>query len=92
MARATLLDGFVATTAGVVSNELVRYTNIFRAPFILSAVVLASSWIAIKLIWTENYGEDDHLLTRNMLQMTRLKEAWIILCTGWRTPYYATLY
>ena len=92
MARATLLNGFVATTAGVVSNELVRYTNTFRPPFVLAALVLTSSWIAIKLIWTENYGEHDHLQTSNMLQMTRLKEAWIILCTGWWTPYSAILY
>jgi MFS transporter, MFS domain-containing protein family, molybdate-anion transporter len=82
MARATLLNGFVATAAGVVSNELVRYTDTFRSPFVLAAVVLALSWIVIKLIWTENYGEHDHLQTSNVLPMARLKEAWNIFCTG----------
>ena len=92
MARATLLNGFVAAAVGVISNELVRYTNTFRSPFVLAAVVLASSWIVIKFIWTENYGEQDGLQTSNVLQLTRLKEAWIILCTGGQTRRHVTLY
>jgi hypothetical protein len=79
MARATLLNGFVATAAGVISNELVRYTNTFRSPFVLAAIVLACSWIVIELVWTENYGEHDHVSTNNVLQIARLKEALHIL-------------
>ncbi|KAF8348505.1 hypothetical protein F5887DRAFT_588509 [Amanita rubescens] len=79
MARATLLNGFVATAAGVISNELVRYTNTFRSPFVLAAIVLACSWIVIELVWTENYGEHDHVSTNNTPQIARLKEALHIL-------------
>ncbi len=79
MARATLLNGFVATAAGVISNELVRYTNTFRSPFVLAAIVLACSWIVIELVWTENYGEHDHVSTKNVLPIARLKEALHVL-------------
>ncbi|KAK2461151.1 hypothetical protein APHAL10511_006678 [Amanita phalloides] len=78
MARATLLNGFVATTAGIISNELVQYTHTFRTPFVLAAVVLVSSWFVIKSIWAENYGENqmpmDDMPLDDMPQTCRIKE------------------
>ncbi|KAF8623855.1 hypothetical protein AX15_006173 [Amanita polypyramis BW_CC] len=80
MARATLLNGLVATTAGVVSNELVKHTGTFKSPFIMAAVVLVLSWIVIKVVWTENYGDIQNPVgTNTTSQETRMGEVWHVL-------------
>ncbi|PFH47006.1 hypothetical protein AMATHDRAFT_68561 [Amanita thiersii Skay4041] len=84
MGRATLVNGLVATAAGVVSNELVKLTNTFRSPFGLAAIVLAMSWIVIKVLWSENYGNQDdihHSHGQSTFSLQRMKEAWSMLYT-----------
>ncbi|KAF8633149.1 hypothetical protein AX17_004650 [Amanita inopinata Kibby_2008] len=86
MARATMLNGFVATVAGVVSNQLVSTTKTFQSPFGLSAVFLVTTWITMKFLWTENYGNEDsaHAPThsRTILQTLHMKGAWTALRLG----------
>ncbi|KAJ6624257.1 DUF791-domain-containing protein [Mycena sp. CBHHK59/15] len=56
MGRATLVNGLVATGAGVVSNQLVGFTGSFGAPFIASGALLIVGWAVIRGTWVENYG------------------------------------
>ncbi|CAK5262093.1 unnamed protein product [Mycena citricolor] len=56
MGRATLVNGIVATGAGVASNQLVAFTHSFASPFILSGGLLVVAWLVIRATWTENYG------------------------------------
>ncbi|KAI0346652.1 DUF791-domain-containing protein [Trametopsis cervina] len=59
LGRATLLNGFVATAAGVFSNQLVSVTDSFSSPFLASGVLLALALFVIGGLWTENYGAPD---------------------------------
>jgi len=56
MGRAALVNGIVAAGAGVVANWIVAQTNGFRAPFILSGILLIIAWVIIGSVWDENYG------------------------------------
>ncbi|KAL1739585.1 hypothetical protein HDZ31DRAFT_49137, partial [Schizophyllum fasciatum] len=67
LGRATLVNGFVATAAGVLSDQLVRIGTksaeaahdghgAYRAPFVASGVLLAVAWVVIRATWGENYG------------------------------------
>ncbi|KAI6006157.1 hypothetical protein EDC04DRAFT_989919 [Pisolithus marmoratus] len=80
--RATLVNGFVATTAGVVSNQLVSLTNSFVSPFVASAVLLVLAYIVIKASWIENFGGGGGATTvvsSDPLQLKRLVQAWRIV-------------
>ncbi|KAF9234451.1 hypothetical protein BU15DRAFT_89981 [Melanogaster broomeanus] len=54
--RATLVNGFVATAAGITSDQLVTLTNSFASPFVASGGMLVLAYLVIKASWTENYG------------------------------------
>ncbi|KAJ7785333.1 hypothetical protein DFH07DRAFT_948411 [Mycena maculata] len=56
MGRATLVNGLVATGAGVFSNQLVGVTGSFAAPFVASGGLLIVAWGVIRGTWLENYG------------------------------------
>lgn len=57
MGRATLLNGAVATAAGVFSNKLVEWNSGgFRSPFIASGALLLLAFVVIRGSWNENYG------------------------------------
>ncbi|KAJ7032422.1 hypothetical protein C8F04DRAFT_659206 [Mycena alexandri] len=56
MGRATLVNGLVATGAGVFSNQLVGFTGSFATPFIASGALLLIAWAVIRGTWIENYG------------------------------------
>ncbi|KAK0480719.1 hypothetical protein IW261DRAFT_1419071 [Armillaria novae-zelandiae] len=81
MGRATLLNGFVATGAGVVSNEIVSISSSFASPFIASGALLMLAWGLMRVSWIENYGggggttDDDW----DIFQTTRLRQAWNIV-------------
>ncbi|KAI6029875.1 hypothetical protein PISMIDRAFT_680734 [Pisolithus microcarpus 441] len=80
--RATLVNGFVATAAGVVSNQLVSWTNSFVSPFVASAALLVLAYIVIKASWTENFGGSGGATTvggSDPLQLKRLAQAWRIV-------------
>lgn len=80
--RATLVNGFVATGAGVVSNQLVALTRSFASPFVASGALLVLAYIAIKASWTENYGGGggaSGLGNTDPFQLKRLAQAWRIV-------------
>ncbi|KAI0064310.1 DUF791-domain-containing protein [Artomyces pyxidatus] len=82
MGRATLVNGFVATGAGIFSNKLVELTDGgFRAPFVASACLLLLGWIVIRGSWTENYGGGGGGVqaTSDIFQIKRLGSAWRIV-------------
>ncbi|KAF8205256.1 hypothetical protein K438DRAFT_1818843, partial [Mycena galopus ATCC 62051] len=56
MGRATLVNGLVATGAGVFSNQLVGFTGSFASPFVASGALLLLAWAVIRATWVENYG------------------------------------
>jgi len=81
--RATLVNGFVASAAGVISNELVGQTATFTSPFILSAVLLGVSYLLIRRLWSENFGgQSAEGLKVDIFQVARLKQAWSIVRRG----------
>lgn len=83
--RATLVNGFVATGAGVVSNQLVSLTHSFASPFAASGILLALAYIVIKASWIENYGGAGGATTlgnADPLQLKRLVQAWRIVRGG----------
>jgi hypothetical protein len=83
MGRATLLNGLVATAAGVVSNQLVAITSSFASPFVASGGLLLLAWVVIRGTWTENYGGGGGVSTdRDLLQLKRLGQAWRIVREG----------
>lgn len=79
MGRATLINGLVATGAGVISNKLVESTNNFIAPFIASATLLVLAWFVIGSTWSENYGTGGGIADHDILQISRLGKAWNIV-------------
>lgn len=56
MGRASLVNGIVATLAGIVSNWVVGYSQSNRGPFVLSGILLILAWMVIGGKWEENYG------------------------------------
>lgn len=83
MGRATLVNGFVATGAGVVSNELVGFTSTFASPFIASGVLLILAWVVIRASWHENYGSGGGSTgSDGIFQTKRLAAAWGIVRKG----------
>ncbi|THH12278.1 hypothetical protein EW146_g7769 [Bondarzewia mesenterica] len=82
MGRATLVNGFVATAAGVFSNKLVEWNaGGFRSPFVASGVLLILGWIVIHTTWGENYGSGGgaQASTEDIFQIKRLGTAWRIV-------------
>lgn len=82
--RATLLNGFVATGAGVFSNQLVASSNMFASPFVASGILLLLSYGVIQASWDENYGSLDTspASSANVFQLKRLGQALRILSNG----------
>ncbi|KAG8897489.1 hypothetical protein FRB99_008119 [Tulasnella sp. 403] len=78
LGQATLINGFVATTAGIASNELVGRTQTFTSPFVLGAVLLVFGWVLIGGLWAENYGAQDSG-GQDVFQLTRLGHAWSVV-------------
>ncbi|KAF8805737.1 DUF791-domain-containing protein [Phlegmacium glaucopus] len=79
MGRATLINGLVATGAGVVSNKLVATTNNFTTPFVASGILLVLAWFVIQGTWTENYGSGGGVVDQDVFQIKRLGRAWNIV-------------
>ncbi|KAF8840579.1 DUF791-domain-containing protein [Paxillus ammoniavirescens] len=79
--RATLVNGFVATGAGIASNQLVSLTNSFASPFIASGGLLLLAYLVIKASWTENYGGGGGTTVANtdLFQLKRIGQAWRIV-------------
>jgi len=82
MGRATLLNGFVATGAGVVSNQLVSLSKTFVSPFIASAALLLVAFVVIRGTWTENYGSGGGTQDADIFQLKRLGLATRIVSNG----------
>lgn len=85
MGRASLINGLVATGAGVVSNQLVSSTSNFGSPFLLSGTILVLAWFVIARTWQENYGSSAaEAGTQNIsiFQIERLAKAWRIARQG----------
>lgn len=83
--RATLVNGFVATGAGVVSNQLVSVTHSYASPFVASGGLLGLAYLVIKASWTENYGGGGGTASLNSsdpLQLKRLSQAWRFVRNG----------
>jgi MFS transporter, MFS domain-containing protein family, molybdate-anion transporter len=84
LGRATLLNGFVATGAGVFSNSLVGFTHSFASPFIASGALLILGFFVISGLWTENYGaqETSSSDASSIFQLRRLSQAIHIVRKG----------
>lgn len=82
MGRATLVNGIVATGAGVVSNQLVGWTGNFATPFIASGALLVFGWVVIRSSWGENYGSGGGVTSGDMFQIKRMGQAWSIVRNG----------
>lgn len=82
--RATLVNGFVATGAGVISNQLVSCTKSFASPFIASGGLLVFAYFVIKSRWIENYGGGGGTTIASVdpFQLRRLGQAWKIVRNG----------
>ncbi|KAJ7809207.1 hypothetical protein B0H14DRAFT_2867562 [Mycena olivaceomarginata] len=81
MGRATLVNGLVATGAGVFSNQLVGFTGSFASPFIASGALLILAWAVIRGSWIENYGStNSDPGASDPLQLARLRTALRITC------------
>jgi hypothetical protein len=88
MGRATVINGLVATGAGVVSNKLVAATNDFKAPFVASAIFLMLAWFVIRETWVENYGSGGGVVDHDVFQIKRLGRAWNIVRRGMSQVIY----
>ena len=82
MGRATLINGFVATGAGVLSNQLVSRTDNFVSPFIASGVLLILAFVVIRASWSENYGGTSFGGDSDPFQLRRLRQACGIVRSG----------
>ena len=89
MGRATLVNGLVATAAGVVSNWLVKKSGgNYVSPFGASAVLLGLGWVVIRAWWAENYGAggggtaSGGVVESDLFQVKRLGKAWNIVRQG----------
>ncbi|KZT24851.1 DUF791-domain-containing protein [Neolentinus lepideus HHB14362 ss-1] len=81
MGRATLVNGFVATAAGVASNQLVSSTESFASPFVASGELLILAWMVIRNLWVENFGAGGGGTApeSDLFQVKRLGQAWRIV-------------
>ncbi|KZP16952.1 DUF791-domain-containing protein [Athelia psychrophila] len=81
LGRATLMNGFVATAAGIASNKLVEKTGSFASPFMASGVLLALAYVVIRGKWGENYGGGGGASagSGDPFQLKRLGKAWRIV-------------
>jgi len=82
----TLVTGFVATGAGIFSNQLVEWNRGgFRSPFVASGCLLILAWVVISGSWSENYGggggTGGPLLSADVFQIRRLGAAWRIVAS-----------
>ncbi|KAG1763695.1 hypothetical protein EDD22DRAFT_1042779 [Suillus occidentalis] len=77
--RATLVNGFVATGAGVASNQLVTLTNSFTSPFVASGALLLLAYLVIRASWGENFGGGGTQPGKDLFQLRRLGQAWRIV-------------
>lgn len=85
LGRATLVNSIIAALAGVVSNELVKQTDLFTSPFAASAAVLLLGFVIIGVSLQENYGSREDSASDG-ISLYRLSEAWKIVSSGeWRT-------
>ncbi|KAF9261681.1 DUF791-domain-containing protein [Marasmius fiardii PR-910] len=75
LGRATLINGFVAAGAGVLSNQLVGFTDSFSSPFVASGALLIVAYAVIRGTWTENYGSTDGNVSADPFQTKRLGQA-----------------
>lgn len=82
LGRATLVNGFVATGAGVFSNKLVATTHNFASPMVASGCLLVVGFLVIRATWSENYGTLDGSPTKDLWQTKRLSHAWKIAYNG----------
>lgn len=80
--RATLVNGFVATGAGIASNQLVVLTNSFASPFVASGALLLLAYIVIRGSWGENFGGSGATTGKDLFQLRRLAQAWRIVRDG----------
>jgi MFS transporter, MFS domain-containing protein family, molybdate-anion transporter len=80
LGSATLVNGFVATAAGVASNHLVSSTGTLISPFVAGAAVLLLTSIVIKTTCDENYGSAGS--TSDLFQLCKLGEACTIVRNG----------
>ncbi|KAI0078568.1 DUF791-domain-containing protein [Panus rudis PR-1116 ss-1] len=82
LGRATLVNGFVASGAGVFSNQLVALSGSFASPFVASGVLLLLAYVVIRGLWRENYGGVDSnkaTISNDTFQLARLAQAWKIV-------------
>ena len=86
MGRAALVNGLVASAAGVVSNKLVSRTQNFVSPFAVSGLLLLLAWVVIRGTWVENYGGGGGQANTDPFQVKRLGEAWKIVRKGMICP------
>ena len=85
LGRATLINGFVASGAGVFSNKLVEVSGSFASPFMASGALLILGWFVIRGIWSENYGAVDATKSSSgddTFQLQRLGRAFRIVMSG----------
>jgi hypothetical protein len=84
MGRATLVNGFVASAAGIASNQLVSASGSFMSPFVASALLLVLGWAVIRGSWEENHGGITGEGGENggIFQIKRLGQAWTIVRNG----------
>lgn len=88
MGRATMMNGFVAATAGVTSNYLVKKTANYLAPFMASLVLLVLGFFVIEGLWEENKGSTAEKTLPNSSvdgQVSRLRHAWALVRKGTST-------
>ncbi|KAJ7275665.1 hypothetical protein C8J57DRAFT_1177338 [Mycena rebaudengoi] len=79
MGRATLVNGLVATGAGVLSNQLVSFSGSFGAPFVASGMLLVLGWAVIRGTWAENFGGTAGTGSDDPFQLARLGTAMRIV-------------
>lgn len=85
MGRATMMNGFVATAAGVASNYLVKHTQNYLSPFMASLVLLIIAYFTIENLWEENQATNPNgALERDTSdgQISRIMRAWAIVRKG----------
>ncbi|XP_006463319.1 hypothetical protein AGABI2DRAFT_74213 [Agaricus bisporus var. bisporus H97] len=80
ISHATLVNGFVASGAGIISNKLVATTIDFTSPLVVSGFLLVLGFFVILKTWSENYGDGGRSTTTVLSQTGRLRQAWRLVC------------